>query len=256
MSDETVQPRRWVPRSYAVRYGAAVRIELAIERRMRTRNTTRYRIAHWPIWVWVFFIAPGPFTAALFAGAAGRGALVWLGVVLAGTAAAAVLGRLPGTEPAPYILRFGDDLPNPVYRRVCYTFAWSVMLTFAALNLLGLADAVVTGHWRMREIYAALYLPLAGFIWVLGALGKLPRARASTKHEGIDRRYFYGTNWVVITSQAVLLVLWKTLPSTRDADLTKLAAYVACLATVGLLARYGLLPRTRPILPGVIGRAD
>jgi hypothetical protein len=239
-----------------VRHGAAVRIELAIERRMRTRNTLRYRIAHWPIWVWVYFITPGPFTAALFAGDAGRGALAWLGVVLAATTAAAAMGRLPGTEPAPYILRFGDDLPNPLYRRVCYTFAWSVILSFAALNLIGLIDAVVTDQWRLREIYAALYVPLAASIGVLGALGRLPRARASTRYEGIDRRYFYGSCWVVILSQSVLLVLWKTLPSTRDADLTKLVAYVMCLVTIGLLARYGLLPRTRPILPGVIGRAD
>jgi hypothetical protein len=108
----------------------------------------------------------------------------------------------------------------------------------------------------MHEIYAALYVPLAGSIWVLGVLGRLPRARASTRSEGIDRRHFYGSIWVVSISQLVLLGLWKALPATRETDAIKLLAYAACLTTVGLLARYGLLPRTRPILPGVIGRAD
>ena len=256
MPDETLQPRRWIPRSYAYRYGSAVRIELAIERCMRTRNTLRYRIAHWPIWVFVYFIAPGPLTAMLFAGEAGRAAWLWLAVVLAGTTTAAVLGKLPGTEQAPYILRFGDDLPNPLYRRVCYSVGWSVILSFAAINFVGLLDAVLTGRWRMHEFYGVLYFPLAASIWMLGAWGRLPRARQSTKHEGIDRRYFYGSIWVVASAQLVLLVLWKTLPATREADLIKLATYTACLAAMGLLARYGLLPRTRPILPGVIARAD
>src|SRR5438034_7383788 len=28
---------------------------------------TTYRLAHWPIWIWVFFLAPGPLTFQLFA---------------------------------------------------------------------------------------------------------------------------------------------------------------------------------------------
>jgi hypothetical protein len=256
MHEPTAERPRFMARSYAVRYGAALRIELAAERRMRTRNTLRYRLAHWPIWVWVYFIAPGPSTAALFAGEAGGSAVAWLSLVVAGTAFAAALGKLPGTEPAPYILRFGDDLPNPMYRRLCYTLAWSVIVSFALINLIGLADAVVRGEWRMRELYSALYLPLAASIWLLGAWGKLPRARTSTQFEGIDRRYFYGSVWVVIVSQLVLLVLWQALPATHEADLIKLLAYAGCLAAVGLLVRFGLLPRTRPILSGVIAPAD
>jgi hypothetical protein len=31
----------------------------------------------------------------------------------------------------PYIIRFTEDRPNPLYRRVCYTFAWSEVITFA-----------------------------------------------------------------------------------------------------------------------------
>lgn len=243
-------------RSYALRYGAAVRIELAAERRMRTRNTLRYRLAHWPIWVWVYFIAPGPAIARLFAGQAGHWTAAWFGAVLVAVSIAAKGGLLPGTEPAPYILRFGDDLPNPMYRRVCYTVAWSVILSFAIVNLVGLLDAVISGAWRMHQVYAAFYLPVAASIWVLGMLGRLPRARRSTKLEGIDRRSFYGSVWVVTISQLALLALWKMLPASREADIVKLVVYAGCLAGIGLLARYGLLPRTRPILPGTIGSAD
>ncbi len=252
----TEAPRRLLPRAYPVRYGAAILVELSSERRMRTRNTVRYRIAHWPIWVFVYFILPGPLTAKLFAGAAGSGALLWLGVVLAAVTTAAVRGKLPGTEPAPYILRFGDDMPNPLYRRVNYTVAWSVIVSFATINLVGLAAAVFTGTWRMYEAYTFGYFPLAAVIWVLGATGWLPRARRSTKQEGIDRRYFYGSVWVVATAQTILLVLWKVLEPSPDADRIKLVIYAASLVAVGLLARFGLLPRTRPIIDGTIGRAD
>ena len=54
-------------------------------------------------------------------------------------------GKLPGVEPAPYIIRFTEDRPNPLYRRVCYTFAWSAAITFAVLNIAGLVVAIVTG---------------------------------------------------------------------------------------------------------------
>jgi hypothetical protein len=44
----------------------AVRIEYAGRRRVRERNKMLYRVAHWPIWIWVFFLAPGPLTFNLF----------------------------------------------------------------------------------------------------------------------------------------------------------------------------------------------
>ena len=69
---------------------------------------------------------------------------IWLGLVLVGTGIAGLRGKLPGVEPAPYIIRFTEDKPNPLYRRVCYTFAWSAVLTFALLNLAGLTWAAAT----------------------------------------------------------------------------------------------------------------
>jgi hypothetical protein len=157
---------------------------------------------------------------------------------------------LPGVEPSPYILRFEEDRPNPLYRRVCYTLAWSEAITYAVLNIAAMVDAILHGTWRIGAIYNAGYFPIAAFIWLLGALGQLPRVKASTKGEGRERRYFYGSVWAVSIAQPVLWLMWKTLPQTRPADMIKLVVFVGILVYVGNLARRGFLPRTRPILPG------
>ena len=91
------------------------RVEYAAARKMRPRNTALYRALHWPIWIFVFFLAPGPLTFDLFAGRANRWNLLWLALVLLGTGIAALRGKLPGAEPAPYILRFTEDRPTPLY---------------------------------------------------------------------------------------------------------------------------------------------
>jgi hypothetical protein len=233
-----------------------VRVEDSSKRKFRDRNTVAYRLAHWPIWITVFFLAPGPLIFDLFNSGFDWRMGAWLGVVLLGTGIAGLMGQLPGVEPQPYIFRFHEDKPNPLYRRICYTFAWSAILTFAGLNLTGLIVAVVTGTWYMRQIFDNAYFPVAGVIWLLGLLKVLPRVRASTKGEGHERRYFYGSVWAVVCAQPVLGLLWRTLPRTHAADITKLVVYVAILAFVGLLARYGMLPRTRVIVPGETIRAD
>jgi hypothetical protein len=232
------------------------KVEYAQERKMRTRNTRIYRSLHWPIWIFVFFLAPGPLTFTLFAHGFSLGNSLWLGAVLVGTGIAALRGRLPGAEPGPYILRFDEDKPNPLYRRVCYTFAWTAALSYALLNLSGLLIAAVTGVWRMKQIYDYAYLPLAAVILLLGALGKLPRVVSSTRKEGTHRRYFYGTVWAVTAAQTVLLVLWKLLLQTGATSWVKLGAFVGMLALMGWFAYHGMLPRTRPILPGESMVAD
>lgn len=233
-----------------------VRVEVASDRKIRDRNALYYRCFHWPIWIWVFFITPGPLTFDLFAHGFDRRMILWLCLVLIGTGMAGVRGRLPGVEPRPYIIRFTEDKPNPLYRRVCYTFAWSAAITFASLNIVGLFVAVVTGHWVLRQIYDAAYFPVAGTIWLLGLRGRLPRVMPSTKGEGRERRYFYGTIWAVCIAQPVLLVLWHVLPQSRGADVVKLSVFVGILAVVGWLARRGVLPRTRPIVPGELAVSD
>ncbi|HZS53001.1 MAG TPA: hypothetical protein VFA65_01255 [Bryobacteraceae bacterium] len=234
----------------------AIRVEYAQDRKIRERNKTIYRLAHWPIWIWVFFLAPGPLTFDLFAHGPRKGNFIWLCFVLLGTGVAGYYGQLPGVEPQPYILRFCEDKPNPLYRRICYTFAWNALLNFALLNLAGLAFAALAGKWYLQQIYAYAYFPLLLILVICGFAGILPRVGKSTKGEGWERRYFYGAVWSVTTAQALLLVLWKLLPRSQAGDLFKLTTFVMMLASVGAAAAFGLLPRTRPIIPGELMVAD
>jgi hypothetical protein len=232
------------------------RVEYAEQRKIRERNTGLYRLAHWPIWIWVFFLAPGPLTFSLFAHGFGRANSIWLALVLVGTGIAGLRGQLPGVEPRPYILRFDEDKPNPLYRRVYYTFAWNAALSFALLNLAGLTIAAAAGVWRLKQIYNYAYAPLCITILLLGALGLLPRVGKSTRREGSERRYFYGAVWSATIAQTTLLILWKILPVNQTSSIIKLSVYVAVLALMGLAAYRGALPRTRPILPGEVMVAD
>ena len=228
----------------------AIFIERDTDRKIRHRNKLHYRFNHWPIWIFVFFIAPGPLTFDFFAHGFDSRMAIWLGLVLLGTGIAGLRGRLPGCEPAPYIIRFTEDRPNPLYRRICYTTAWGEVVAFAVLNTAGLAYAVATGSWQLRQFYDAGYFPIAGTVWLIGALGLLPRVRPSTKNEGHERRYFYGSVWAVAIAQPALWLLWKVVPVSHQGDALKLGVFVAILGVVGYLSRLGVLPRTRPILPG------
>lgn len=231
-------------------------VEYASHRPIRERNKLYYRVLHWPIWVFVFFIAPGPLTFDLFERGVDGRMVAWLGLVLVATGVAGLRGRLPGVEPKPYIIRFTEDRPNPLYRRVCYTVAWSEALAFAALNLGGLVWAIVTGEWRLKQMYLSAYFPIVVAVWLLGAAGRLPRCKPSTKGEGHERRYFYGTVWAVSVAQPVLWFLWAVLPAGRPGDVVKLVAFVGVLAFMGRLAVRGRLPRTRPIVPGELAVSD
>jgi hypothetical protein len=235
---------------------AVIPVEFDSDRKIRERNKLYYRFNHWPIWIFVFFIAPGPLTFNLFEHGFDRSMAVWMGAVLVGTGLAGLRGALPGVEPRPYIIRFTEDRPNPLYRRVCYTVAWSEAITFAVLNIAGLVVAIVTGHWYLKQIYWYAYFPLAGAVWILGAFGQLPRVKASTKGEGHERRYFYGTVWAMCWAQPALWLMLYVVPKGRAGDVFKLVAFLAILAFVGNLARLGKLPRTRPIVPGELAVSD
>jgi hypothetical protein len=234
----------------------ALKVEFAAGRKIRERNKFWYRVAHWPIWIWVFFLAPGPLTFDLFAHGGSLRNWYWLLLVLVCTGIAGLYGQLPGVEPRPYILFFSEDKANPVYRRLCYTFAWNALLNFALLNLGGSVDAVLTGRWHMKPIYQRYYFILLVIIVALGIFGLLPRVGNSTKGEGTERRYFYGAVWSVTFSQTLMLILWKTLPKNHLTDIVKLCAFVVSLAGFGIASMFGLLPRTRPILPGEAMVAD
>jgi hypothetical protein len=239
-----------------MRMGYAGKVEYASARKIRQRNKLYYRVLHWPIWIWVFFLAPGPLTFKLFAHGFGFANLAWLGAVLVGTGIAGLRGSLPGVEPRPYILRFDEHRPNPLYRKVCYTFAWNAVLNFALLNLAALVIAVVTGAWYMKQIYYYAYFPLFLAVLALGIAGLLPRVGKSTKGEGIERRYFYGSVWSVTIAQTILLILWKVQPLTPVTNMIKLVVFAGTLLLVGAAAYHGALPRTRPIVRGELIVAD
>ena len=236
------------------------KFEYAQERKIRERNTRLYRVLHLPIWIWVFFLAPGPLVFSMVAHGFSWANWAWLSLVLIGTAIAGLFGQLPGVESRPYILRFDEDKPNPLYRRICYTFAWNAVISFALLNATGLAIAAFTGVWRMKEIYTYAYSPLCALILLLGLMGKLPRVGSSTKNEGIERRYFYGSVWAVSIAQTLLLVIWKLLPSdvgpTQTGSLIKFIVFVGSLLFMSLAVSRGMLPRTRPIMPGELMVSD
>ena len=234
----------------------ALKVEYAHQRKIRARNKVYYRINHLPIWIFVFSLAPGPLTFELFAHGGSLIHRLWLTLVLIGTAIAGYFGQLPGVEAKPYILQFNEDKPNPLYRCICYSFAWNALLSFAILNLVGLTAAVATGRWMMKQIYDQGYVPVFLLIMLAGAFGLLPRARRSTKGEGFERRYFYGAVWSVTLAQTTLLLLWKTLPKNHSTDIEKLTTYLAVLLAVSIASTFGLLPRTRPILPGELMVAD
>ena len=243
-----------MPRSYPMRHGHAERIELARDRVFRTRNTPLYRLAHWPIWIWVFFIAPGPVTFDLFAHGFDRRMALWLGVVLVGTGVAGLRGKLPGDRArAIHLHEFNEDRPNPLYRRLCYTLAWSEVVSYAVLNIVGIVDAILHGTWRLRFFYDLGYLPIAGTCWVLGALGCAAPRGLDGRPRGRPRATltFTARSGPACLAQPDLLwLLWGVFPKTRPFDVAKLVIFVGILALVGDLARRGRLPRTRPILPG------
>jgi hypothetical protein len=222
--------------------------------KFRARNKVHYRFAHWPIWITVFFLAPGPLIFRLFAHGFSQTMAFWLGAVVVTTGLAGLAGQLPGVEPKPYIIHFNEDRPNPLYRRICYTLAWGELITYAALNWIGLADAVFTGKWRLQQIYAAGYFPVAGLIWLVGAMGQLPRVKASTRNEGDERRYFYSALWIAAPAQGLLGLLWILLPRTHLADEIKLGAFSFALAVMLLLCSRRRLPRTLPIVPEFAGQ--
>jgi predicted small integral membrane protein len=222
--------------------------------KFRSRNKTYYRVLHWPIWVVVFFLAPGPLVFRLFAHGFSIYMALWLGIVMLVTAVAGFAGQLPGVEPRPYIIRFDEDRPNPLYRRICYTTAWGELIAYAILNWVGLVDALLSGKWHLQQIYGAAYFPLAGIIWLLGALGRLPRVKASTRAEGDERRFFYGALWIAAPAQGILGLLWLTLPHARWADALKLAVFTAALVILYLLCARRVLPRTLPVVPEFSGQ--
>ena len=77
----------------------AIPVEHAFEHQIRERNKLYHRFNHWPIWIFVFFIAPGPLDLDLFDHGFdfADGAMAWRGACR--HRHAGLRGRLPGVEP-------------------------------------------------------------------------------------------------------------------------------------------------------------
>jgi len=149
-----------------------------------------------------------------------------------------------------HIIEAHPNMPHVWMTLGLFVTLWWTWIGFAVLNLVGLAFAIATGHWRLRQIYEYAYLPLVIVVWICGALGRLPRVGSSTKGEGTERRYFYGVVWAVCAAEPTLGLLWRVLPRSRVGDVLKLAVFAGILTCMGYWAKRGLLPRTRPIVPG------
>ena len=93
--------------------------------------------------------------------------------------------------------------------------------------------AIVTGEWRLKQMYEWFYFPIAGTFWLLGALGLLPRVKASTKGEGHERRYFYGSVWAVTIAQPICGSCGRPCRAARPTTFVKLVVFIGILAFVG-----------------------
>jgi hypothetical protein len=192
---------------------------------LRTQNSILYRLAHWPLWIVVFFLLPGPSIVRLLASGFAREHAMWLGIVAAGTGLAGACGRLPGAEPLPYIVHFGEDRPNPLYRRICFTAAWTGILTYAAINLIGLIEVLWSGTWHLQRMYPVLYFPIAATVWILGAVGLLPRARPSTQGEREERRVFDAFLLAACIVQPAIGAVSQLLPQVKSTYILELAIF-------------------------------
>ncbi len=117
--------------------------------------------------------------------------------------------------------------------------------------------SLLTGEWRMKEIYTYAYSPLCALILLLGLLGKLPRVGPSTSgaKEMRDAIFMalYGRSPF---PRRFCWIVWKLLPSavgpTQVGSQIKFLVFASSLLIMGLIAWRGRLPRTRPIVPGEV----
>ena len=214
----------------------------------RARNKNYYRVLHAPLWIWVFWILPGHLTADLYAHGPDRRHWVWLAVVVAVCAWRGFAGRLPGAEPRPYIIHYGEDKPNLWYRVICYTAAWIDLLTPFIINLVGLLIFFVNGRWIINELYIRLYYFLAGAVLLATVLDFTPRARRSTRNEGAEKAWFYVAVWTVVPTQVASWGMWRlgkyfafAPRALGDLRLVTFLFVAGIFFTLGLM---GKLPRT------------
>ena len=190
---------------------AALQVEFDTDRKIRHRNKLHYRVNHWPIWIFVFFIAPGPLTFDLFERGFDSRLLTWLAscwpapASRVSSASCQDANRRRTSSASPRIARTRSTAGFVTRPRGVKW--WRLRCSTPRVSLY----AIATGEWRLKQMYEYFYFPIAGTMWLLGASGQLPRVKASTKGEGHERRYFYGSVWAVTIAQPVLWGMWKFL---------------------------------------------
>lgn len=214
----------------------------------RERNKRYYRVLHIPIWIWVFFVLPGSLTYRLYLHGPNRWHAIWLAVVVAVCAWRGGRGRLPGAESRPYVVYYGVEQANLPYRVVCYTAAWIDLLVPFALNLIALVAAVASGKWPMAALYDRWYYVFAAVIVAVTLFDGTPRARRSTRGEGVERAWFYVAIWTVVPAQLAGWAMWRLGHQLHLAaaalDLSRLTVFLATTAVFFALGAAQRLPRT------------
>ena len=225
--------------------------------RSATRNKLHYRFNHWPIWIFVFFIAPGPLTFDLFE----RGFDARM-VAVAGRrcwSAPASRGCAGGCRASS---RRRTSSGSPKTNRTRSTGA-SVTPSRGArrsrsrvLNITGLVVAIVTGHWYLKQIYATAYFPDRRHDLGAGLAGQAAASEAVDQRRGARAAVFlrHRLGHVHRAAGAVADVVRRAEDARGRFD--QAGIFLGILALVGNLARLGRLPRTRPIVPGELAVSD
>ena len=192
----------------------------------RPQNSTLYRLAHWPLWIATFFLLHGPLVVRLLARGFSREDAIWLGIVVLASGVTGVFGRLPGMEAKPYIVSLDEERVNPLYRRVCFTAAWSAILSYGVINLAGILNVLWTGVWRLQRLYYSGYFAIAAVIWILGLAGSLPRTRLSTGGERRERRVFLEFVGAACIIQPAIGAISQALPQQRRTYVIELGVFL------------------------------
>ena len=163
-SETAHHPSSTKPKKKAEDEDLNIPVEYAHERKIRERNKLYYRFNHWPIWIFVFFIAPGPLTFDLFERGFDLRMALWLGAVLdrhrrgrPARRAARAWSRSRTSSGSPRIGRIrsiaASATRSPGAKRSpspCSTSpGWSI--------------AIATGHWYLKQIYRYAYFPTRRF---------------------------------------------------------------------------------------------
>ena len=184
-----------LPPSYEQTHGHARRIELASGSRHPHAQQDLIPAAHWPIWIFVFFIAPGPLTFDLFERGFDTRMMLWLASCWSAPASPAfrpAAGRRAGAVHHP--LHRGSAQPALSPHLLHGGVERSDRVRAAQHRRPGLA--IVTGEWRLKQMYEAAYFPIAGTFWCSARRPAAAR-QARRRGWGHERRYFYGSVWAV-----------------------------------------------------------